>query len=145
MTPRSSGGCCVVLVLRVIPLVGFIPLMGLWLMPLTAMGRDLDGRYATSPLKPWFDQLKGRTGPAVRMLTATSPTTPTGKNGHYRVRVPAYPDSKVMLWIDVPDDSVITEPNKAGRTRVWPVYSPLTTEGERDHIWIRCFVPGSMT
>jgi hypothetical protein len=32
--------------------------MGLWLMPSTAMGRDLDGHYANSPLKPWFDQLK---------------------------------------------------------------------------------------
>jgi hypothetical protein len=47
------------------PLVGFIALVGLWLAPLTAMGRDLDGRYANSPLKPWFDQLKSRNG---RML-----------------------------------------------------------------------------
>src|SRR5215471_21418492 len=45
------------------PLIGLVALMGLWLMPLTAMGRDFDGRYATSPLKAWFDQLKSRTGP----------------------------------------------------------------------------------
>jgi len=47
---------------RWIPLVGFIAPLGLWLMPLTAMGRDLDGRYANSPLKPWFEQLKSRNG-----------------------------------------------------------------------------------
>ena len=77
------------------------------------------------------------------MPTATSWKTPTweAKNGHYRVRVPEYPDSKVMVWIDVPNDSVITEPNKAGLTMVWPVY----VEGEGSYIWIRCFMPGSMT
>ena len=46
------------LVVRWIPLIGFIALMGLWLMPWTAMGRDFDVRYANSPLKPWFEQLK---------------------------------------------------------------------------------------
>jgi hypothetical protein len=44
-------GGCVVLIARWIPLVGFIAPMGLWLTALTAMGRDLDGRYANSPLK----------------------------------------------------------------------------------------------
>jgi hypothetical protein len=43
------------------------------------------------------------------------------KNDHYRVRVPKAPDSKVMVWIDVPDRFVITEPNKAGQTMVWPI------------------------
>jgi len=43
-----------VLVERWIRLIGFIALMGLWPMPLTAIGRDLDGRYANSPLKPFL-------------------------------------------------------------------------------------------
>ena len=143
MTPRSSGGSCAVLDVRWIPLVGFI---ALWLTPLTAIGRDLDGRYATSPLKPWFEQLKSRAGPCCSNADGyvVDDADWEAKNGHYRVRVPQYPDSKVMVWIDVPDDSLITEPNKAGRTMVWPVYSRLTTEGERDQIWIRCFMPGSM-
>ena len=129
------------------PLIGLVALMGLWLMPLTAMGRDFDGRYATSPLKAWFDQLKSRTGPCCSNADGyvVEDADWEATNGHYRVRLPEYPDSKVMVWIDVPDDSVITEPNKAGRTMVWPVYSRLTTKGERDHIWIRCFMPGSMT
>ena len=41
-------------------------------------------------------------------------------------------------WHDVPDDAVITEPNRVGRTMVWPIrgYQGLS---------IRCFMPGSMT
>ena len=36
------------------------------------------------------------------------------KEGHYRVRL----DNK---WVDVPDEAVITEPNRAGRMMVWPM------------------------
>jgi len=52
------------------------------------------------------------------------------KDGHYRVRLE-------NNWIDVPDDALITEPNRAGRTMVWP----LRLGGQ---ILIRCFMPGSM-
>ena len=41
-------------------------------------------------------------------------------------------------WIDVPDDRVITEPNRAGRTIVWPYYI-------NGHPFVRCFIPGTMT
>jgi len=125
--------------------VGTFLLIGLFgLMPLTTMGRDLDGRYATSPLKPWFDQLKSRTGPCCSNADGyvVDDADWEVKNGHYRVRVPEYPDAKVMVWIDVPDDSVITEPNKAGRTMVWPSYAG---DGGSSYLWIRCFMPGSMT
>ena len=53
------------------------------------------------------------------------------KEGHYRVRL----DNK---WVDVPDEAVITEPNRAGRTMVWPMRFD-------EQISIRCFMPGSMT
>jgi hypothetical protein len=43
-----------------------------------------------------------------------------------------------MDWVDVPDEAVTTEPNRAGRTMVWPRY------GDGD-VSIRCFIPGSMT
>jgi len=53
------------------------------------------------------------------------------KDGHYRVRIDGD-------WYDVPEDAVITEPNRVGRTMVWPIrgYQGLS---------IRCFIPGSMT
>ena len=75
--------------------IGFIAAMGLWLMPLLAMGRDLDGRYANSPLKPWFDQLKSRNGPCCSKADGyvVEDADWEGKNGHCRVRVPKYPDS----------------------------------------------------
>jgi hypothetical protein len=138
-----------VLVMCWVPLIGFIALMGLWLAPLTAMARDLDGRYANSPLKPWFDQLKSRNGACCSDADGyvVEDADWEAKNGHYRVRVPEYPDSKVMVWIDVPDNSVITEPNKAGRTMVWPAYFSSSEDEDQNYhyIWIRCFMPGSMT
>jgi len=93
-------------------------------MPLLALGRDLDGRYANSPLRPWFDQLKSRSGPCCSNADAyvVEDANWEAKNGHYRVRVPEGSIFKVMVSIDVPDSSVITESNKAGRTMVWPVY-----------------------
>jgi len=95
--------------------------------------RDLDGRYAASPLKQWFDSLKSGKGPCCSDAdgSAVSDADWESKDGHYRVRL----DGE---WIDVPDDAVITEPNRAGRTMVWPMrgYQGLS---------IRCFMPGPMT
>src|SRR6516225_3093442 len=113
--------------------------MGLWLMPLLALGRNLDGRYANSLLKPWFDQLKSRNGPCCSNADGfvVEDVDWDTKNSHYRVRVPVYPDSKVMVWFDVPDNSIITEHNKAGRTMVWPVYYESFEDIElAHHIWI---------
>ena len=99
---------------------------------LPASARD-DGRFAKSPLKPWFDQLKSGKGPCCSVAdgTVVSDVDWESHDGHYRVRL----DDQ---WIDVPDDAVITEPNRAGRTMVWPIrgYQGIT---------IRCFMPGSMT
>ena len=53
------------------------------------------------------------------------------RDGHYRV----YLDGE---WLTVPDDAVITEPNRSGKTMVWPMKGYLGTS-------IRCFMPGSMT
>ena len=95
-------------------------------------GRD-DGRYSLSPLKPWFDSLRSGKGPCCSDADGFVVTDPDweSKSGHYRVRI----DNE---WIDVPDDAVITEPNRAGRAMVWPIKGSLG-------ISIRCFMPGSMT
>jgi len=95
--------------------------------------RDLDGRYADSPLKPWFDQLASGKGLCCSMADGESVADPDweSKDGHYRVRLE-------NNWVDVPDDAVITEPNRAGRTMVWPIRFD-------NQISIRCFMPGSMT
>jgi hypothetical protein len=92
-----------------------------------------DGRYAGSPLKPWFDSLKSGKGPCCSDAdgSAVSDVDWESKDGHYRVRLEGE-------WIDVPEDAVITEPNRIGRTMVWPLRGYLGVS-------IRCFMPGSMT
>ena len=95
--------------------------------------RDLDGRYANSPLKSWFDHLASGKGLCCSMADGESVADPDwdSKEGHFRVRLE-------NNWVDVPDDAVITEPNRAGRTMVWPI----RYDGQ---ILVRCFMPGSMT
>ena len=101
--------------------------------------RDLDGRYAGSPLKAWFDSLHSGKGPCCSDAdgTALSDVDWESKDGHYRVRIEG-------VWWDVPNEAVITEPNRAGRTMVWPsYYRAVDTSLQR--VDIRCFMPGSMT
>jgi hypothetical protein len=84
-------------------------------------------------LNSWFDHLASGNGLCCSMAdgTAVSDVDWESKDGHYRVRL----DGE---WIDVPDDALVTVPNRAGRTMVWPM--PMI-EGT---IMIRCFMPGSM-
>lgn len=102
-----------------------------------ARGRDLDGRYANSPLKQWFDQLQSGKGLCCSDAdgTALSDIDWETKDGRYRVRIEGE-------WWSVPDDAVIIEPNLAGRTMVWPIY--YRSMGKLDRIEIRCFMPGLM-
>jgi hypothetical protein len=108
------------------------------LSPLTAAARDLDGRFAGSPLHNWFESLHSGKGPCCSDAdgTALSDVDWETREGHYRVRIEGE-------WWDVPDEAVITEPNRAGRTMVWPVYYRMVNKPLR--IDIRCFMPGSMT
>jgi len=108
------------------------------LLPAGAIARDVDGRYANSPLKGWFESLRSRKGPCCSDAdgTALSDIDWDMRDGHYRVRIEG-------LWWNVPEDAVVTEPNRAGRTMVWPVYYRELDKGLR--IEVRCFLPGSMT
>ena len=107
------------------------------LSPHAAAARDVDGRFASSPLHNWFESLHSGKGPCCsdadgRALADVDWET---RDGHYRVRIEDQ-------WWDVPDEAVIKEPNRAGRTMVWPIYySPL---GGPIRVEIRCFMPGSM-
>jgi len=99
------------------------------------MARE-DGRYG-SPLHEWVDSFKSRNGRCCSAADGTAgvDTDWESHDGHYRVRI----DGK---WYDVPDEAVINEPNRDGRTIVWPM--PVW-EGDRLKIAIRCFMPRSMT
>jgi hypothetical protein len=107
---------------------------------LLALASDLGhardrGQYANAnpELKAWFEGLKSGKGPCCSDAdgTAVSDVDWQSHGGHYRVRL----DGE---WVDVPDEAVITEPNRIGRTMVWPLHGYLG-------LTIRCFMPGSMT
>jgi hypothetical protein len=124
--------------LRRMPLISVGAAMALLMLP--ALGRDLDGRYKDSALHDWFEHLasgKGLCCSYADGYVVTDADWET-KDRRYRVRVPRAADSQDMVWVDVPDEAVITEPNKAGRTMVWPLY-------RSESVSIRCFMPGSMT
>jgi hypothetical protein len=72
-------------------------------------------------------------------------TAPDSPSHHYRVKIPVNAEaynrarhSAVVdtMWVDVPDDAVVDEPNKEGTALVWPTYGP--TGGT-----VRCFMPGA--
>ena len=130
---------------------GWILLIGLFgLVTGPAPARDLDGSYKNSPLHDWFEHLASGIGRCCSDADGhiVEEADWDTKNGHYRVRVPKAPNSKNTIWVEVPDAAVITEPNKAARTMVWPFYDNVQglSNDEGDSIVsIRCFMPGSMT
>ncbi len=94
------------------------------------------GQYANAnpELKAWFEGLRSGKGPCCSDAdgSAVSDVDWEVGNGHYRVRIDGD-------WVDVPDNAVITEPNRIGRTMVWPIRDGV------GGVYIRCFMPGSMT
>jgi hypothetical protein len=107
-------------------------IVGAMLIIKPAFSRD-DGRYANSPLKEWFDQLRSENGLCCSYADGRVVDDPDWetKDGHYRVKI----DGE---WIVVEDGAVIKEPNRAGRTMVWPYHSL------QGGLLIRCFMPGTM-
>jgi hypothetical protein len=91
-------------------------------------------------LNSWFNTLKSEKGPCCSFHEGVAVADPDWEshNGHYRVRVQRYNDSGEMIWVDVPDEAVIKEPNLAGRTWVWPIRPAF------GGVAIRCFMPGTM-
>ena len=102
-------------------------------VPNQSYTRD-DGRFANSPLKEWFDHLASRNGLCCAFADGVSVQDVDWdtQEGHYRVRIHGE-------WIVVPDDSVVTEPNRFGPAVVWPY------NDRYGNTRIRCFIPGAGT
>lgn len=97
--------------------------------------RDLDGKYAQSPLKPWFDSLKSKNGTpccdttdGLRLEDVDWDTDGT----HFRVRIDGQ-------WYNVPEEARIDQPNRLGPAIVWPF------KNQAGKIEIRCFIAGALT
>src|SRR5437588_3738793 len=82
-------------------------------------------------LNTWFNRLASGRGLCCSLTDGVTVADPDweSREGHYRVRL--YGE-----WIDVPDDALITEPNRAGQTMVWPMLF-------NGVISVRCFMPAS--
>jgi hypothetical protein len=98
---------------------------------IVALARD-DGRYASSPLKSWFDQLASGNGLCCSFADGfrVDDVDWDTRDGHYRVRLNGE-------WIVVPDNAVVSEPNRFGPAVVWPY---MGSDGQTQ---IRCFLPGA--
>ena len=103
------------------------------LVPDQLVARD-DGRFANSPLKPWFDRLASEKGLCCSFADGVSVQDVDWEtqDGHYRVRI-------YGQWLVVPDDAVVTEPNRFGSAVVWPY------NDRYGNTQIRCFMPGAGT
>jgi hypothetical protein len=93
-----------------------------------------DGRFANSPLKEWFDRLASKNGLCCAFADGVSVQDVDWdtQEGHYRVRIHGE-------WLVVPDDAVVTEPNRFGPAVVWPY------NDRYGNTQIRCFIPGAGT
>jgi hypothetical protein len=91
-----------------------------------------DGRYANEPLHAWFDQLASGKGLCCSFADgfSISDVDWDTQDGRYRVRIKGE-------WIVVPENALVTEPNRFGPAVVWPY---MDSEGATQ---IRCFLPGA--
>ena len=110
--------------------------LALLLVASSAAARDLDGRYAGSPFHDWFMGLRSGMGPCCSDADGNVVTDADweSRDGHYRVRIKDQ-------WWDVPDEAVVAEPNRFGRTMVWPYYR--WDPRNQLEVKIRCFMPGA--
>jgi hypothetical protein len=111
--------------------VAVVALCTTLLMPSGGWARD-DGRYANEPLHAWFDQLASGKGLCCSFADGFSiqDVDWDTRNGRYRVRIQGE-------WVEVPENAVVTEPNRYGPAVVWPYKD---TDGITQ---IRCFLPGA--
>ncbi len=100
-------------------------------LPGSAGARD-DGRYANDPLHSWFDQLASGKGLCCSFTDGAQVDDVDWDthDGHYRVRLKGE-------WINVPENALVTEPNRFGPAVVWPY---MDSDGATQ---IRCFLPGA--
>jgi hypothetical protein len=118
---------------RLIGLAVFTFCLTAILVPVQPAARD-DGRFANSPLKPWFDRLASGKGLCCSFADGFSVQDVDWdtQDGHYRVRI-------YGQWFVVPDAAVVTEPNLFGPAVVWPY------NDRYGNTQIRCFMPGAGT
>lgn len=106
--------------------------------------REGDDHGNHGDLKPWFDGLRSKKGMCCSFADGqqVNDVDWDTQDGHYRVRL--HGD-----WIVVPDDAVISEPNRFGPAVVWPYDTYTSVQDSENEVkpttQIRCFIPGAGT
>jgi len=110
--------------------------------PIAVHARDRGQFKDTTPeMRQWFENLRSGKGPCCADADGTVITDNDWdmREGRYFVRVPRTPLSEDTVWVPVPDEAIITEPNRVNRPMVWPYYPGGGS------VTIRCFMPGTLT
>jgi len=114
--------------------------LALLLAAAVILTRDPTGKWAGDPLQPWFHSLQSKDGLYCCAQADGHPLDESEwdvKGDKYRVFIQGE-------WIVVPDDAVISGPNKFGKAIVWLRDHADLASGEINTITrIRCFIPGS--
>jgi hypothetical protein len=102
------------------------------MLPSVAMARD-DGRHANSPHKDWVKGLKSKASGSMGCCDISDGSPPEAVwdmgGGRYQVTI----EGKSY---DVPDEALISEPNRLGYAVVWYFFENGVPK-------IRCFMPGA--
>ena len=93
-------------------------------------------------LDGWYKKLESGKGPCCDgsdsvHVEPSDWETQNKPRSHYKVRLDG-------VWADVPDEAVVTGPNRDGRTLVW-YYDGWTGHSGIPGKVIKCFMPGTMT
>ena len=143
MTSKTSNILLVTIIIG-----GFTLLSGavVWQIP-PARGHDNN----RPDLDKWFMSLHSKhgvlccDGSEAMHLSNVEWTAPDSSSHRYRVKIPVNVDAYERarhseevesMWVDVPDDAVIDDPNKEGTALVWPTYGYFGAT-------VRCFIPGA--
>jgi hypothetical protein len=118
-------------------IIGIVLAM-LLLRPFPALGHDM----ARPDLTEWYKSLRSGKGyccdGSSQETVHLTPDQWRIVDGHYEVFLNQFHDgSGESIWVTVPDDAVIHEPNLAGETIVWPIWGSEPR--------IRCFLPGDLS
>lgn len=111
-------------------MIRLLVVLTLALLIVPAIGRDLDGRWAQSPLRDWMRSLKDKMG--VACCDDADGEDVDGwdiRDGSYWVRVKGQ-------WLIVPPRAMLDVPNRLGYPRVWIYY-------EQGQPKVRCFLAGA--
>jgi hypothetical protein len=98
--------------------------------------RDSNAKWAGDSLEPWFQSLQNKVG---IYCCAKADGYPL-EDGEWDIKENNYRVFIQGRWVVVPDDAVLSGPNKFGKAIVWFRNYPGRVTPD---IRIQCFIPGS--